>query len=88
LNVAGFRQMCGRAGRMGLDAKVACCVTLHLCFFPWRLTSPYLTGLRFMQGEAILMIMNGNKTEKNVADHLLTADVDPLRSHLHIAVGT
>lgn len=22
LNVAGFRQMCGRAGRMGLDAKV------------------------------------------------------------------
>ena len=33
------------------------------------------------------MIMNGNKTEKSVADHLLTADVDPLRSHLHIAVG-
>lgn len=33
------------------------------------------------------MIMSGNKTEKSVADHLLTADVDPLRSHLHIAVG-
>ena len=26
LNVAGFRQMCGRAGRMGLDAKVCCCL--------------------------------------------------------------
>lgn len=33
------------------------------------------------------MIMGGNKVEKGVADHLLTADLDPLRSHLHIGVG-
>jgi hypothetical protein len=40
-----------------------------------------------VQGEAILMIMAGNKTERNVADHLLTADLDPLRSCLHIGAG-
>lgn len=33
------------------------------------------------------MIMNGNKTERAVADHLLTADVDPLRSSLHVGAG-
>jgi hypothetical protein len=33
------------------------------------------------------MIMNGNKTERAIADHLLTADLDPLLSSLHIGAG-
>ena len=36
LNVAGFRQMCGRAGRMGLDAKVR--LLLSFCFSTCFLT--------------------------------------------------
>ncbi len=59
LNVAAFRQMCGRAGRMGLDKN----------------------------GEAVLMIANGNRVEKELARHLLTADLDPLVSTLHVAHG-
>jgi len=59
LNVSGFRQMCGRAGRMGLDTK----------------------------GEAILMIAAGNKTERAIAETLLTADLEPLCSSLHNASG-
>ena len=33
------------------------------------------------------MIASGSRIEKGVADHLLTADLDPLRSSLHIAAG-
>eukprot|EP01034_Spumella_vulgaris_P021378 gene21378-27408_t len=59
INVAAFRQMCGRAGRMGLDKN----------------------------GEAILMVASGNRAEKDHAQHLLTADLDPLVSTLHVAHG-
>ena len=59
INVASFRQMCGRAGRMGLDST----------------------------GEAILMITGNNEMEKEVAINLVTADLDPLISTLHIGNG-
>jgi hypothetical protein len=39
------------------------------------------------QGEAILMIARNNASEKRIADILLTADVDPMRSQLHVATG-
>ncbi len=58
INVATFRQMCGRAGRMGLDKN----------------------------GEAVLMIGSG-RAERDIAQHLLTADLDPLVSTLHVASG-
>jgi replicative superfamily II helicase len=59
INVANFRQMCGRAGRMGLDKN----------------------------GEAVLMVAGGSKPERDLAHHLLTADLDPLISTLHVAQG-
>lgn len=59
INVAAFRQMCGRAGRMGYDAH----------------------------GEAILMINGSNRVERELAQHLMTADLDPLVSNLHLASG-
>lgn len=33
------------------------------------------------------MIVAGNKAEKNIADYLMTADLDPLSSSLHIGAG-
>jgi superfamily II helicase len=33
LNVSAFRQMCGRAGRMGLDAKVRTVVYKYANYF-------------------------------------------------------
>jgi replicative superfamily II helicase len=93
LNVSAFRQMCGRAGRMGLDAKVHTLPTPDTALLP-RFGRRKCTCIDFnlylyiaVQGEAILMIMAGNKTERTVADHLLTADLDPLRSCLHIGAG-
>lgn len=60
---------------------------INSCLFASYFRACFLFFFLPHQGEAILMIMTGNKIEKSVADHLLTADVDPLRSHLHIAVG-
>lgn len=32
-------------------------------------------------------MISGNKAEKSIAERLVTADVDPLRSHLHVGAG-
>ena len=37
LNVAGFRQMCGRAGRMGFDTKVLLITWVLLTIFTMQL---------------------------------------------------
>ena len=56
LSVAAFRQMCGRAGRLGLDES----------------------------GEAILMLPNSSRKMKDLAGHLVTADMPPLCSSLQV----
>ena len=59
LSVAGFRQMCGRAGRLNLDTN----------------------------GEAFLIAQRDNTTDLAFARRLICADIEPLRSALHVGAG-
>lgn len=59
LTVAAFRQMCGRAGRLGLDDE----------------------------GEAVLMLPNGSRASRELAVHLVTADMPPLLSSLQVSLA-
>ena len=59
LKVAAFRQMCGRAGRMGYNTD----------------------------GEAILMIGKDNRHESELAKHLITSDLELLKSSLSEGYG-
>jgi DNA polymerase theta len=62
LSVASFRQMCGRAGRMGLGQA---------------------------SGEAVLVVddVAKNAEERKCLLHLLSSDVESMRSHLHLGRG-
>ena len=96
LSVAAFLgQMCDRAGRMGLDAKVrGLCVGVEICHewmvLHWDSFSQCCSSIIIyshtsiiicvIKNEAILMLASGNRAEKDIADQLLTSDIDPLRS--------
>lgn len=106
LTVSSFRQMCGRAGRMGLDQKGEAILMIAAATAATTTTAngaasgsnnnSYNNSMRNNNNTPATTIISCNssnstttipRNEKEVATMLLTADLDPLCSNLHLAQG-